>query len=560
LRRANPPDLCRYVVPFEKSCVAVHPVSLLLAILSGLLLSALFPPSSFTPAAAVALVPLLRAIQGKHQAEAFRLGFLSGAVYFGTLLWWIAPTIARYGNMPEWAAWPILGLLLCYLALYPGLWCGFVAVCARRGGWAFYLAAPAGWVLLEWVRGHLLSGFPWGSLAYALYTVPPLMQTGELWGPYGLSFLIVLFNVSLWRIGLGLSGGMSGVAPSRRNRRCEWAGLVLLMVGFGGLWAFGKWRIDEISNQDRLLPVFRAVAVQGAVPQERKWDAEFQDATLDIYEQLSLRGIAGIQGRETQGGGPAGSPSILLVWPETAAPFFFQEPGPLRQRVEAVAGELGVPLLFGSPARRFPQAGEVEYLNRAYLLDPSGGVAGTYDKIHLVPFGEYLPWGSMLSWLRDLLPTAGNFTAGASSAPLTLGGIRAGVLICFESIFPSLSRDAVRQGANVLAVITNDAWFGDTGAPYQHEAMAAFRAVETRRWVVRAANTGVSSLISPCGERVSRTSLFEPCYVASTIHLREDNTVFVTHGEYWLLMTCLLFCGVPLVRRRRRQFLNRSKK
>jgi apolipoprotein N-acyltransferase len=529
-------------------------VSLPFAILTGLLLSALFPPFSLTPVAAVALVPLLHAIRGRGWADAFRLGFLSGVVYFGTLLWWIAPTIARYGNMPGWAAWPVLGLLLCYLALYPGLWCGFVAVCARRGGSGLFLAAPAGWVLLEWVRGHLLSGFPWGSLAYSLYTVPPLMQTGELWGPYGLSFLIVLFNVSLWLIGLGLSGGMSSVVSFLRNRRREWAGLVLLIVGFGALWAFGELRISEISNRDRSLPELRAVAVQGAVPQERKWDAEFQEATLDIYEQLSLRGIGAIRGGETKQGGPAGSPGMLLVWPETAAPFFFQESGPLRKRVEAVVRGLGVPLLFGSPAYRCTRPGEVEYLNSAYLLDPTGGVAGSYDKIHLVPFGEYLPWGSMLSWLRDLLPTAGDFTAGASSAPLAWGGIRVGALICFESIFPSLSRKAVRQGANVLAVITNDAWFGDTGAPYQHEAMAAFRAVETRRWVVRAANTGVSSLISPWGERVSHTFLFEPCYVAGTIRLWEDNTIYVTHGEYGLLLACLLFCGFPLVGRRRREF------
>ncbi len=307
--------------------------------------------------------------------------------------------------------------------------------------------------------------------------------------------------------------------------------------------------MEKIAHNDDLLPELRVAAVQGAVPQERKWDPAFQVATLNTYGKLSLEAVEGLDNSGAERGHGVKAPDWLVVWPETATPFYFQVPSPLGEKVRSVARDLDVALLFGSPAYRYNSAGKAEYLNSVYLLGPDGATAGRYDKRHLVPFGEYLPWGWVTAWAQGLIPAVGQFSPGITSRPLSRQDLHIGVLICFESIFPTLSRETVLEGANFLAVLTNDAWFGRTGAPYQHEIMAIFRAVETRRWVVRAANTGVSSLISPCGVRTAKTSLFEPCYIEGRIHLRKGHTFYVKHGEIWLLLFCLFWAVVPFWRK-----------
>ncbi len=187
-------------------------------------------------------------------------------------------------------------------------------------------------------------------------------------------------------------------------------------------------------------------------------------------------------------------------------------------------------------------------------MNERGRITAKYDKMHLVPFGEYLPWGRLTSWARDLVPAAGDFTPGCSAAPLAWHRVRIGVLICFESIFPELAGKSVGLGANCLAVITNDSWFGDTGAPWQHAQMAAFRAVETRRWVIRAANTGVSEIISPTGQVVAKSSLFRQDIITGSIRLREDRTIYQRFGDtpFLLSVAVMIAAAVWLSRKGRR--------
>jgi len=519
-------------------------------VISGLLLTVSFPPFSLVPAMGVALLPLLHAAAGRSWRDAFRLGLLAGVVHFGTLLWWIAPTVATYGNLAWWAAWPVLGLLVIYLGLYVGVWSGLVGrLAARTSDASFSLAASGLWVLLEWGRGHLLGGFPWGSLAYALDSFPAFIQTAEFWGPYGVSFLIVLLNCLMWRM-IPRQGGREESGSG--DERCRRAVLGLfLAAAVCAVWGFGKWRAEHTARGDDLFPPLRVLAVQGAVPQDLKWDPAFQRATLERYRRLTVEGMELFFG--TAGSLRDVDMPVLTVWPETAAPFYFQHPGPLRQAVQAVARDLDTFLLFGSPSYGEGESKDA-YYNSAYLVAPTGVVVGRYDKIHLVPFGEYVPWRWALDWTSRYLPTAGEFQGGTSSSPLSWQGLHVGVLICFESIFPALSRKTVDKGAGLLAVITNDAWFGRTGAPFQHEAMAVFRAVETRRWVVRAANTGVSAVISPWGERVARSPLFESCSLGATAHLREGRTLYASWGEHWFIVFCLAAAAYPLwVSRRSRK-------
>ena len=520
------------------------------AVLSGLLLSVCFPPFSCFPVAAFALAPLIEAVWGREWRYAGRMGFLAGIVHFGTLLWWISPTISQYGNLSGWVAWPVFGLLMCYLAVYPAIWSGLTGYwTAGRSRPPSSLALAGTWTLLEWTRGHALSGFPWGYLAYTLEPVPSMIQTAEIWGPYGLTFLIVLLNVLIWKFcKCILNAGIEDSAFSQ-GRRVGLTQLCLFLACLVCLWFFGKWRMVEVAHNDDRLPELAVAAIQGAIPQDRKWDPAFQVSTLNTYAGLSSKAAEGFDDSGASSDNGVKVSSGLVVWPETATPFYFQVPSPLSEKVRSVARDLDIVLLFGSPAYRFNGAGKAEYLNSVYVLDSDGAVAGRYDKRHLVPFGEYLPWGWVTSWARDLIPAVGQFSAGITSRPLSCGDLRIGVLICFESIFPSLSRETVLEGANFLAVLTNDAWFGRTGAPYQHEIMSVFRAVETRRWVVRAANTGISSLIGPCGVRTAKTSLFEPDHIEGRIHLRKGHTFYVKYGEIWLLLFCLFWAVVPFWRK-----------
>ncbi len=499
-----------------------------MAALTGLLTALCFPPFDLFFILPVCLVPVLFSIRGKGFRDGMRMGYVAGLVYFATLLWWIAPTISTYGSMPIWASWPVLGLLVCYLALYPALWAGLGAMVfrTRYPAIAGILLLPAAWTLIEWLRSHVLTGFPWGLLAYALEPEHILIQAGDVFGPLGLSFAIVLTNVCFFT-------GLQRYKEAG-NRAIAWIALAAFPAA--ALWTYGEIRTNQVQENDYRFPEMRVAAVQGSIPQDRKWDPEFQERTLDIYRALTLSVNRAIEGPAAPGNA---SVPWIVVWPETATPFFFQEKGPLHYWMVSFAQEIGAPILFGSPAYKRTSVDDVQYLNSAFLLKPDGVVAGRYDKRHLVPFGEYLPWGWLTFWARDMIPRIGDFTPGTSPSLLCYDKMKAGVLVCFESIFPGLARESVEAGANLLAVLTNDAWFGRTGAPYQHEAMAVFRAVETRRWVVRAANTGISSIITPWGTRTGKTGLFQPAYLTGTVHLRTDRTLYSRTGDLPVLTSCL---------------------
>ncbi len=498
-----------------------------LALCTGVLLGLSFPKTSWYPLVFVAFIPLLYVIKCHRPFDAFRLGFFAGCAFFTVLLWWIGPTISTYGNLPLWAAWPVVGLLVCYLSIYPGLWaaaCAFCFSCLKKRGalsLLLHLSMPATWVLLEWARGHFLSGFPWGSIAYALAEQASMVQGAEIWGVYGLSFLILFVNLLFF-------DALATFADGRLARGT--ASLMAALSLICALYLFGNWRIGHVrARQDECTPV-QVAAIQASVPQALKWEPEYQASTVAKYIGLSREALAGMSKK-----GPR-----LVVWPETAAPFYFQEDGPLAKAIRDFAQEEKVMLLLGSPAYSRGSGNTVSYLNSAYLISPYGSVLSRYDKRHLVPFGEYMPWGWVTSWAKRFLPTAGEFIPGDSPVPLCSSNVCIGTLICFESIFPGLATESSHAGSNILAVITNDAWFGDSGAPYQHEAIAIFRAVENRRWLVRAANTGVSSIITPWGTRVAKTRIFEPGWILGEARLCQETSFYVKHGPGWFLCACLL--------------------
>jgi apolipoprotein N-acyltransferase len=274
--------------------------------------------------------------------------------------------------------------------------------------------------------------------------------------------------------------------------------------------------------------------VQGNIEQSIKWDPGFQERTIAIHNRLT---------RE------AGRGADLIVWPETAVPFFLREGGPLSQQVLDLAKEMQSYLLVGSPDRARDISSR--YYNSAFLISPEGKIVQKYDKIHLVPFGEYVPLKSLLFFVQKMATGIGDFSPGQAFTVFEAPAGRFGVLICFEAIFPDQVRRYVLAGADFLVNITNDAWFGDSSAPYQHLSMAALRAVENGVILVRAANTGISALVTPTGRIVKQSDLFVETVLSGTMARRSAETFYTRYGDVFA-WGCGLISVVVLAPTRRR--------
>jgi apolipoprotein N-acyltransferase len=463
----------------------------------------------------VALAPLLAAIEPVPWRRAGTLGFLAGLTFWLVTIPWVAPTMVRYGGLPWALASVILLGLAGYLALYWVAFCALLARCAPRSGALYVVLAASLWAALEFLRTYLMSGFPWNLLGYSQHQNLSLIQVAALSGVYGVSFVVVAVNAALARV-LHMWGRWNeALLPAGIAALC-W----ILAVGSGWLW-------PAPAEPERAIPV---ALVQGNIDQGVKWDPAWQGRTLRVYRELTLRAV-----RERPG---------LVVWPETAVPFLLQE-DPRRREVEALARQTGSYLLVGAPDR---SAGGPR--NSAFLLGPDGGVLGRFDKRHLVPFGEYVPLRRVLFFVNALAGgTIGEFVPGAEATIFATPVGRFGVVICYEAIFPGEVREFFRSGAGFLVNITNDAWFGRSAAPAQHLAMAAFRAVENRAYLVRAANTGISAIVAPDGRVVEASELFTPAVVSGRIGPRAAVSVYTRYGDLfaWGTVTVALAAALAAV-------------
>lgn len=507
-------DCRRFHIPFS----AVPRRDYWLAALSGVLLALSFPKPDLSFLAWVAFVPLLLSMSKKSPAMAFRLGFTCGMVAYGGLLYWLNIVMVTFGKL-HWSVSVCLYLLLvAYLALYVG----GIAFLLRRGeavGISPLLAFPVLWVGLEYVRSFLLSGFPWASLGYSQYRTLPLIQIADLTGIYGLSFLIALANVVLYRMLKGVVTREPGAYPAKSA-----AMLLLLMVLT--LW----YGFDRLNSPETGEPL-KVALVQGNIGQDVKWDPAFQEQTVAIYERLSRQlAVTG---------------SDLVIWPESAAPFYFQDEELYAARLRSLAKELGSCLVFGAPAYD-KEPGQIRYLNSAFLLGPGGETLGRSDKIHLVPFGEYVPLSGLLPFVHKLVVGIGDFSPGEKATPLTTGKGKIGVLVCFEGIFPELSRAYVKAGSRLLVNISNDAWYKRSSAPYQHLSMTVFRAVENRVPLVRATNTGITAIIDSRGHLHGATPLFKEAVLTGEVRLGSGDTLYSRYGDLFA-WGCLALTGVIAV-------------
>ncbi len=486
------------------------PRDYLLALLSGAFLALSFPKPDLSVMAWFAFVPLLLSIARKSPARAFRLGMVCGLTAYGGILYWLNIVMTLYGKLP----WAISFSLFLVLAAYLAFYVGVVAMLVRRGeiaGISPLLSFPTLWVGFEYLRSFALSGFPWASLGYSQYRVLPLIQIADITGVYGLSFLIVFANVVLLRIIKGAVMRGPSVYPTKSA-----ALLVLLLVLS---LSYGFTRLNSVESGAPL----KVALVQGNIPQDVKWDPDFQESTVAVYEKLTREAVS--------------DGADLVVWPESALPFYFQSGGEYTRRVESLAANLNAFMVVGSPAAEQKQE-KIRYLNSAFLLSPTGTVVGRSDKIHLVPFGEYVPLAKLLPFVHKLVVGIGDFSAGEGTIPLSIGKEKIGILICFEGIFPELSRGYVKAGSRLLVNITNDAWYGRSSAPYQHLSMTVFRAVENRVPLIRAANTGITAIIDSKGHIRGMTQLFKETYLAGEVRFGTVEAIYTRYGD--------LFAGLCL--------------
>lgn len=500
------------------------------AVASGLLLVASFPIHPVRLLAWVGLAPLLVALGGEPWRRRMLLGWVAGlSLYLGGL-YWLVETMHHFGGLPLAAS--ILGhvLLSAFLALYVAVFAALAGPLGLEGGWGIWGVAAL-WITLEYLRSFVLTGFPWLTLGYSQVGFLPMIQIADVTGIYGVSFLLVASSAAVacaWRWWTG----------GKPVALAHLMGVVLLAAS---VRAYGLVRLASTPSDGE--PV-RIGLLQGNIPQDQKWDEEFRTRTIETYQRLAQRS--------------AENPIDLMVLPETAMPFFFQRGGAWAEQARDLARLNRVPVLFGAPAFRIKEgadapapgarltADDIESLNRAYLLDSEGRELAHYDKMHLVPFGEWSPF----PFLEKIVAGVGNFHPGKVHTRFDAGaGIRFAVLICYEAIFPAEARAAVQEGARLLVSITNDAWFGRLGAPWQHLEMAQVRAIESRVWLARAANTGVSGFIDPWGRRVSETALFTEATLEGEVHLGPVlQSFYLRYGDVFVRAAGLVVAAVLVIR------------
>ena len=506
----------------KKRSLRISKINLLLTVSSGILLFLSFPKYGIGITVWVALVPLLCAIKNAGMKEAFILGFVTGIVSNVGIMYWITYVVVHYGHLPYYLGVFIMLLLAAYLSIYVALFTAGLIYFTDKGI-PRIITAPVLWTCLEYGKSHLFTGFPWENLAHSQYLHRTLIQVVDITGTFGITFLIVLVNVIIF-----------DAMTSKFKGRRLWGEIVLgcsLILIVSG---YGHFRTHQLGEADKTAEAMDVAIIQGNIDQSIKWNPRFQYETISAYKHLSLQ--------------KQSSRSGLTVWPETAVPFFFQdENNRMHGEIVNIAKNSGEWLLFGSPSYiKECDGGEdcVSLLNSAFLLSPQGRISDQYNKVHLVPYGEFVPLRKLFPFINKLVVGVGDFRSGNGYYPLTMNNHKLGILICYEGIFPEAGRTYKKMGADLLVNITNDAWFGNTSAPYQHLSMTVFRAIENRLYLVRSANTGVSAIIDPTGRIVSKTELFTRSALKDKIKFINYKTVYTKYGDVFIVicMVSLLCC------------------
>ncbi|MBI4437122.1 MAG: apolipoprotein N-acyltransferase [Candidatus Omnitrophica bacterium] len=477
-----------------------------LSIFSAILLSISFPKIDLEFLAWFAFVPFFFATESKSVLETFWLSAVTGFTFFFGLLYWVGRV-----------TWAGAIVLVLYCSLYFALF-GLGTKFLRRHS---ILWIPPLWVFLEFLRSTLFTGFGWGLLGYSQWRMLPLIQVADLTGAYGVSFLVMLANGCLYEL----------LREGRKRRKDIFFSIVLFLLLFSGSFFYGRKQITSSVSPSTL----RASVIQGNIPQDLKWDRSVQDLVMKKYERLT-EWVA------------LNHPDVIF-WPETAVPGFLPDEKDLWERLLSLSQKSETYLLVGAP---WVEKGRT--YNSALFLR-KGEVLQRYDKLHLVPFGEFIPFEENFPILREWIVT-GDFHPGKEETVFRHPKGTFSTLICFEDIFPPLVRRLAKE-SDFLVNVTNDAWFGKSGAPFQHAQASCFRAIENRRTVLRVTNTGYTSLIGPTGEILRHLerggeTLFVTASQTWDVPLSQKETFYSRHGDlfaWFCTIATVLGLGLALLMR-----------
>lgn len=440
---------------------------------------------------------------GQPPLRAFTLGLIAGVVCFVGTIYWTGTVIATFGDVPPPLAVFAMVLLALYLALFPAFTALLTSRVIRSIGVAGLAVAPAAWVATEFLRGYLFGGFPWVPLGNSQVEVLPIAQLASLLGVYGISALLVIVNSAI-------AGAM--LSTRLRSRVAVAASAALLLAVVAG---WGTWRVSD-GRLTREGSPLKIALIQANIAQSEKWKPAEAPRIFSTYLAMTREAVR--RGAE------------YILWPESSTPFMFEEDPVGGGAVRELARELHVPILVGSD--QIERAGVNPRLyNAAFLVTPDGRTAAVYRKIHLVPFGEYIPFKSLLFFVSPLVESLADFSPGLSMVMLPVADHVTSTAICYEVVYPSLVREAVLAGSELLTTITNDAWYGASSAPYQHFALASMRAIEQGRYLARAANTGISGVVDPYGRIVAKSAIFERATLVEEIRFLRERTVYARIGD-----------------------------
>jgi apolipoprotein N-acyltransferase len=531
---------------------SIHFSAWLLVALSALLQILIFPLPGLYILSWFALAPLILAVLRARPAgeleidgsvklraaspgQAFLLAYVCGVLWFAGTCYWIFGTMRQFGGMSTPLALLALFLFCLYLGLYLGsfgLLLGLMAGPGRDYRRAL-VAAPFLWVATELARTRI-TGFPWNLLGTAQVDNVPLCRIATWTGVYGISCEIALVNVAV---------AAAFLVP--RQKRAA-----LLVAALAAAAVLQSGQLVEpppaVGNREALL-------VQQNIPIAVRWPPDYFDRTLNDLTSLTLKSVADSAAQASTGQASSGQSSTtkpdLIIWPESPAPFYTNDPR-FRTAISEMARRAGTWVVTGSigtaPATK---SGAHELIfNSAVIVSPTGEWTGRYDKVHLVPFGEYLPFPSLFSFAGGLSKEVGEFEPGGSRVPLDATDEKLGVFICYESVFPDDVRQFAGQGAQVFVNISNDGWYGDSGAWSQHVNQTRMRAIENERWVLSAANTGLTGSIDPYGRMVVRAPRKDRTTLVAPYALTYVTTFYSRHGD-WFAMLCAIISLGALVER-----------
>jgi apolipoprotein N-acyltransferase len=510
----------------------IHSSAWLLVVLSAVMQVLIFPLPGVYVLSWLALAPLIVALlrarpagvleiadtvrlQPASPGQAFLLAYVCGILWYAGTCYWTYATMRQYGGLSAPMALLALVLFCCYLGLYHGLFGLLLSLLLRgsRENRRALVMAPFLWVAMELARTRV-SGFPWNLLGIAQVDNVALCRIAEWTGVYGISFEIVLVNVAL---------AAAFLVPRQKR-----GAMLAAALAAAAVLQAGRLMEAPAAGADHA-----ALLAQQNIPVAADWTPNYFRQTLNALTELSVQSASGR------------TPKInLIVWPESPAPFFTND-ARFRQAISEMARQTQAWTVTGAIGAAESRS-DTPVFNSAALISPGGEWTARYDKVHLVPFGEYLPFPSMFSFAEGLTKEVGQFEHGTSRKPLNAGGDQIGVFICYESVFPEEVRQFANNGAQVLINISNDGWYGDSGAYAQHLNQTRMRAIENHRWLLSATDTGVTASIDPWGRIAARIPRKQRTALVAPYSLTSVTTFYTRHGDWFAYVCAIISVGALL--------------